>query len=228
MNTLDQTNRLGLTEQVDCEELCAVLLALKTQIVFCDTLKGKHIPVRNARAFKVQAIPSDLTAAQWTDRNFLGKQKGFEVLTLEGWSVPERVYYVAPAIKTPAIPFGIKLKIGTHTPLFIGKVIVLNGSTVFYRSGNFTDFYSYTLKALSTDRAVMDYAIKAGARQLVIYCKDTRQLFTVPVESVSASAVTDLGARPQYRIDLKLSNVIVDTHAPATPYIEDSNTVIVH
>lgn len=95
-NTLDQTDKLGLTEQVECEQLAAVLLALKTRIVFCDTFKGKHIPVRAVRPFKTDNRPRDLDskAPEWTDRAFLGKQKGFEVLTLEGWSVPERVYYV--------------------------------------------------------------------------------------------------------------------------------------
>jgi hypothetical protein len=101
---LQQIASAGLAEQINCDQLAEVMLALKTQIVFCDLPSGegiqenkrKDIPVRNVRRYTPENKPKDLarTDPQFTERDFLGRSKGFEVQTLEGWSIPERVYYV--------------------------------------------------------------------------------------------------------------------------------------
>ena len=87
---------VGLTEQIPLDTLSEILLALKTQIVFCDLIKGNGIPVRAARRFLATNIPGDIPSKDpdWLSRNFQGNAKGYEVQTMEGWSVPERVYYV--------------------------------------------------------------------------------------------------------------------------------------
>ncbi len=93
---LQTITNLGLTEKIYLESLADVLLALKTQIVFCDLIKGTGVPVCNARRFTAANIPKDISTKDplWTTRAFRGTAMGFEVLTLEGWSVPEKVYYV--------------------------------------------------------------------------------------------------------------------------------------
>ncbi len=96
MTPLDSIANTGLTSKVHLDTLAEVMIALKTQIVFCDLIKGTGIPVRQVRPFKSDQIARDIPATDplWTERLFLGQAKGFEVLTLEGWNVPERVYYV--------------------------------------------------------------------------------------------------------------------------------------
>ncbi len=89
---LQQIASAGLTEQITLDSLSEIQLALKTQIVFCDLIKGKGIPVRKVRVFQPRITIEK--APEWTDRAFQGEAKGYEVLALEGWSVPERVYYV--------------------------------------------------------------------------------------------------------------------------------------
>ncbi len=73
-NPLQQIAKTGLTEQVDLYTYETIKAALKTQIVFCDTAKGIGIPVREVKRFS--------------------GTRGYQVYTLEGWTFPERVYYV--------------------------------------------------------------------------------------------------------------------------------------
>jgi len=73
-----------------------ILRALKLGFVFCDITnpQANHLPVRDVRAFKtnrsLEGIP--LNNPKWTELAFQGNAKGYEVLVLEGWKVPERVY----------------------------------------------------------------------------------------------------------------------------------------
>ena len=95
-NPLQQIASAGLTEQVDLSSLDDIKAALLNQIVFCDTSKAVGIPVRKIRKFRQENIPQDLPAKSqgFLDYATQGLRLGYEVYTLEGWTVPERVYYV--------------------------------------------------------------------------------------------------------------------------------------
>jgi len=71
--------------------------ALALGPVYCDitTPTATRIPVRDVRRFKATALDklaSQTSQTEWTNRFNQGHAKGYEVLVLEGWHVPERVY----------------------------------------------------------------------------------------------------------------------------------------
>jgi hypothetical protein len=83
-------------EQIDLDSYQDIRKALKHGPVYCDivTPNAKHIPVRDTRKFNPDRSLRmvDIKDPKWTDLCYIGQQKGYEVLTLEGWHVPERVY----------------------------------------------------------------------------------------------------------------------------------------
>ena len=76
--------------------LADVKAALKLSPVFCDIASPSalRVPVRDVRRFRtdkaLDGIPTN--DPLWISRHAQGTAVGFEVLVLEGWRIPERVY----------------------------------------------------------------------------------------------------------------------------------------
>lgn len=95
MNQSDNIAAIGYSKQIDLETYKDIDEALKKYIVFADLIKGKGARVSDVRKFTHKSLDRlSSKDPEWTSRHAQGTAKGYEVLTLEGWSVPERVYYV--------------------------------------------------------------------------------------------------------------------------------------
>lgn len=92
-NRLPGKARQGLVELTTLKD---IQTALGGGIVFCDLAQPsvRKIPVRDVRRFNERKLDktNTITTEEWTSLAFQGKAKGYEVLTLEGWHVPEKVY----------------------------------------------------------------------------------------------------------------------------------------
>lgn len=77
--------------------LVDIKAALKLGPVYCDIAQpaARRLPVRDVRKFKASTldrVTAGLSQTEWTTRFQTGTQLGYEVLLLEGWHVPEKVW----------------------------------------------------------------------------------------------------------------------------------------
>lgn len=92
---------------------------------------------------------------------------------------------------------------------FVGKVgrcpnvspDYLAGRVIYYKSEPFSKVYSYTLKAISTDRAAWNKGRELGAEFLVIHCPDEDLLLVTAAEDIEKISFDySLGEGVQIRI----------------------------
>lgn len=87
-------NRKTVTPLISYDE---IKRGLALGAVYCDITSpaAMRIPVRDVRKFKptsLDKLAAQTSQSEWTARFNQGNVKGYEVLVLEGWHVPERVY----------------------------------------------------------------------------------------------------------------------------------------
>lgn len=92
---------------------------------------------------------------------------------------------------------------------FVGKVGLCpadprlpqyRGMRIFYREFPWKDVFSHATNTIGVDAQALDEAVALGAKKMVVYCKDTKQLWACDTQKLQESYALDLGERPQYRI----------------------------